>query len=133
MSVDLPSPLGVVSSVSAHSLDGTLAKLRQAITQKGLTLVCEVDHSAAARSVGLEMQPTHVLIFGNPAAGTPLMKAAPLVALDLPLKVLVWQDDEGTVRVSYLSPAHLAQRYQVPAELAPNIAGLDALVSGVVG
>src|SRR5437879_473052 len=72
MSVDLPSPLGVVSSVSAHSLDGTLAKLRQAITQKGLTLICEVDHSAAARSVGLEMQPAHVLIFGNPAAGTAL-------------------------------------------------------------
>jgi uncharacterized protein (DUF302 family) len=133
MSVQLPSPPGLRSRVSPHSLGGTLAKLRRAITQKGLTLVCEVDHAAAARSVGLEMQPAHVLVVGNPAAGTPLMKAAPLVALDLPLKVLVWQDEEGTVRVSYLDAAHLVERYHVPAELAANIAGLEALVAGVVG
>jgi uncharacterized protein (DUF302 family) len=133
MSTDLPAPPGVVSRISPHSLSDTLAKLRHLVTQKGLTLVCEVDHAAAARSVGLEMQPAHVLIFGNPAAGTPLMRAAPLVALDLPLKVLVWQDHDGTVFVSYSSPAHLAERYGVPAELALNIAGLDAIVGGVVG
>lgn len=133
MNVEPSSPPGLLSRVSPHSLDDTLAKLRQAITQKGLTLVCEVDHASAARSVGLEMHPAHVLIFGNPTAGTPLMKASPLVALDLPLKVLVWQDEDGTVRVSYLDAAYLVERYHVPTQLARNIAGLDALVTGVVG
>lgn len=94
--------------------------------------MCEVDHAAAAQSVGLQMQRAHVLIFGNPRAGTPLMQAAPLVALELPLKVLVWQDGDGTVRVTYQSPAYLAERYALPPELVPNVAGLDGLVGAVV-
>lgn len=133
MSAEPSAPPGVVSAVSPRSLDETLARLRGLIAEKGLTLVYEVDHAAAARAVGMEMHPAHVLIFGNPRAGTPLMKAAPLVALELPLKVLVWEDEAGTVLVTHQSPAHLAERYQLPAELARNIAGLDGLVAAAVG
>jgi uncharacterized protein (DUF302 family) len=109
-----------------------LDRLEQGIRDRGLTLFAHIDHKANAETVGLEMQPAHVLIFGNAKAGTPLMAASPLLALDLPLKVLVWQDRDGRVWVSYNSTAYLAERYGIPDALAKNIAGVDALVEGAM-
>jgi len=127
-----PTGDGVISRPSPRSVADTLARCEDILGDKGLTLFAHIDHSAEARRVGLTMQETHVLIFGNPTAGTPLMVAAPLIALDLPLKVLIWQDAAGQVWVSYTDPAYLARRYGLPASLVPNIAGVAGVVSAVV-
>ena len=132
MPPSVPNPTGVVSVLSPHSVDVTLTKLKHFIDGKGLTLFAEVDHGAAARQVGLEMQPAHVLVFGHPKAGTPLMVASPLFALDLPLKVLVWEDVEGKTWVSYHTPDTLVQGYAIPPELVKNIAGVEALVAAAL-
>lgn len=92
-----------------------------------------VDHSGEAEKVGLRMPPTKLLIFGSPKAGTPLMLAAPSVAIDLPLKILVWQDGRGKVWVSYNTPQYLRERHGFPGELVPNIAGVSALASAAAG
>jgi uncharacterized protein (DUF302 family) len=97
-----------------------------------MTLFAAIDHSGEAARVGLAMRETRLLIFGNPRSGTPLMVAAPLLALDLPLKALIWQDTAGQVWVSYLSPAWLAQRYHIPADLAGNIAGMEPLLAAAI-
>ena len=126
------APEGIVSVASPYSVAETLQRLTDAIQAKGLTLFARVDHSDEAAKVGLQMQPAHVLIFGAPKGGTPLMVAAPLLALELPLKALVWQSADGQVWVSYTDPAYLASRYGVPAALVPNIAGITPLIQGAL-
>jgi uncharacterized protein (DUF302 family) len=95
-------------------------------------LFAHFDHSGEAAKAGLSMQPAHVLVFGNPTAGTPLMVASPLIALDLPLKTLVWQDDRGQVWVSYHEATSLAQRYAIPPDLVKVIAGVDGIVQAAL-
>ena len=123
---------GVVSKASSYSVDETLTRLEEGIRAKGLKVFAHIDHSGEAEQAGLKMQPAHVLIFGSPKAGTPLMIASPLLALDLPLKALVWQDEAGKVWVSYTSPDVLASRYAIPDELVKNIAGITALIDGAL-
>src|SRR5260370_40310277 len=114
--------VGVVSHLSQFSVDNTRQRLEQIIRDRGLTLFAHFDHSGEAAKAGLTMPPAHVLVFGNPRAGTPLMIASPLVALDLPLRVLVWQDVGGQARDSDNEPAFLAQRFQVPPDRVGAIA-----------
>src|SRR5262249_49941269 len=90
-----------------------------------------VDHSGEAKKVGMEMHPTKLLIFGNPKGGTPLMLAAPSIAIDLPLKILIWEGDDGKVWVSYNSPEYLAQRHDLPQNLMQNIAFIETLAAGI--
>ncbi|SRR6266516_914547 len=123
-----PSVEGIVTRPSPFAVEETLARLQQAIQRRKLTLFAHIDHSGEAKRVGLEMQEAHVLIFGNPKGGTPLMIASPLLALDLPLKALVWQGEDGRVWVSSTSAAYLRVRYALPQELIGNIAGVDALI-----
>ena len=133
MSHDEGDQRGVVTKDSPYpSVSETLERLEEAVRKKGLGIFAVVDHSGEAQHVGLRMPDTKLLIFGSPKAGTPLMVASPLLALDLPLKVLVWEDGDR-VRVSYNATSYLAQRYGLPGELAKNIAGIDALVDGALG
>jgi uncharacterized protein (DUF302 family) len=127
-----PAAEGVVSKPSPFSVENTLERLRASIEGHHLSVFAQIDHSDEAKRVGLSMQEAHVLIFGSPKAGTPLMVASPLLALDLPLRALVWQDQAGEVWVSYQSTTFLAERYAIPADLSGNIAGIDALVAGVL-
>jgi uncharacterized protein (DUF302 family) len=123
---------GIVTRQSPHSIEHTLRRLEDAITGHGLTLFAHIDHSGEAARAGLTMQPAHVLIFGSPKAGTPLMIASPLLALDLPLKALVWQDSDGRVWVSYNSTQYLAERFTIPPDLTKNIAGAEMLIAGAL-
>ncbi|HEU4783373.1 MAG TPA: DUF302 domain-containing protein [Ktedonobacterales bacterium] len=125
-------PEGIKTLASSVSVSETIARIEKAVAGHGLTLFAHIDHTDAAASVGLKMQPAHVLLFGSPRAGTPLMIASPLLALDLPLKALVWQDDSGQVIVSYTDPAYLGARYAVPDALMKNIAGLEPLLNGAL-
>ena len=125
-------PEGIVTKGSQFSVEETLARLEAAIRERGLTLFARIDHSDEARRVGLAMQPAHVLIFGSPLAGTPLMVAVPLLALDLPLRVLVWQDGAGKVWASYYAPLYLAARFGLSNALVKHIAGIEALVASAV-
>jgi uncharacterized protein (DUF302 family) len=133
MSSPQPTPIpGIITQPSAFSFNETLAHVEQAIQTKGLTLFARIDHSVEAELAGLSMQPASVLIFGAPKAGTPLMVASPLLALELPLKALVWQDGAGGVQVSYTDPAFLAERFALPEELRVNIAGIGALIDSAL-
>ena len=124
---------GIVTKDSPYpSVSETLKRLEEAVREKGLETFAIVDHSGEAERVGLQMQETKLLIFGSPKAGTPLMVASPLLALDLPLKALVWED-RGRVRVSYNATSYLAKRHDLPSELVKNIAGIDALIEGALG
>jgi uncharacterized protein (DUF302 family) len=123
-----PSIEGIVSRPSPFSVEQTLGRLQAAIHSHNLILFAHIDHSGEARRVGLTMQQAHVLIFGNPKGGTPLMIASPLLALDLPLKALIWQSEDGRVWVSSTSSDYLRDRYAIPQELIGNIAGADALI-----
>lgn len=118
---------GIVNKPSHHSVDLTVEKLKGILQAKGVMLFALVDHSGEAEKVGMKMRPTKLLIFGNPKAGTPLMLAAPSIAIDLPLKILVWEDGQGKVWVSYNSSAYLQQRHGLPAELLQNIAVVETL------
>ena len=120
---------GIVDKPSNHSVDEIVEKLKQILQSKGVTLFATVDHSGEAAKVGMKMPPTKLLIFGSPKAGTPLMLASPSVAIDLPLKILVWEDAQGKAWLSYNSPAYLQQRHSIPAELMQNIAVIEALAS----
>ena len=122
---------GIVTKLSPLSVTGTVAKLTGMLGAKGVKLFAVIDQSAEARRAGLYLRETTLVIFGSPAAGTPVMAASPLAALDLPLKVLVW-DDDGQTSVSYYSPAALAARHHLGAELAGNLAGIDALTDALV-
>lgn len=119
---------GMVHVRSHHSVHETLERLESVLISHGLTIFGRVDHSGEAEKVGLKMPLTQVLIFGSPKAGTPLMVASPTLAIDLPLKALVWEDADGTVWVSYNSPEYLKQRHHVPDDLITNIAGAGALL-----
>ena len=118
---------GIVDIRSNHSVDETVDKLEGILQAKGVTLFAFVDHSGEADRVGMKMRPTKLLIFGSPKAGTPLMVAAPSIAIDLPLKILVWEDAEARVWVSYNSPAYLQERHNLSAELLQNIAVVETL------
>lgn len=120
---------GIVHLPSSHSVDDTLQRLLDLLHSKGITLFAMVDHSGEAERVGLKMPPTKLAIFGNPRGGTPLMLAAPTSALDLPLKILVWQDAEGTVRLSYNSADFLQARHGIPAEFHGLLAGVGDLAA----
>jgi uncharacterized protein (DUF302 family) len=127
-SSELATVPGVVSQPSPYSVDETLQHIEQVVRDRGLILFAQFDHSGEAAKVGLSMQPAHVLVFGNPKAGTPLMIASPLIALDLPLKILVWQDPHDKVWVSYAEPSSLAQRYSIPPDLVKVVAAVEGIV-----
>ena len=118
---------GIVNLASNHSVDQAVEKLKDVLQSKGVTLFALVDHSGEAEKVGMKMPPTKLLIFGNPTAGTPLMLAAPSMAIDLPLKILVWEDAHRQTWVSYNSPSYLQERYNLPPELIQNIAVVETL------
>jgi uncharacterized protein (DUF302 family) len=120
---------GIVSQRSSHTVDETVERVRDLLRAKGVMLFALVDHSGEAEKAGLKMRPTKLLIFGNPAAGTPVMLAAPSIAIDLPLKILVWEDGTGAVWLSWNSPEYLQQRHGVPAELVKNIGVAGALAA----
>ena len=118
---------GIITIPSHHPVDETVEKLEKILQAKGVKVFTLIDHSGEAEKAGLQMRPTKVLIFGNPKAGTPLMIAAPSIAIDLPLKVLVWEDADGKAWISYNAPAYLEKRHGLPQELLPNIAVVEAL------
>jgi len=119
---------GIVTKASRLSVSETLSRLENVIRTKGLEVFTIIDHSGEAEKVGLKMQEAKLVIFGSPKAGTPLMVASPLLALDLPLKALAWKDNEGRVWVSYNSVSYLANRYNIPSNLTANIAGIDTVI-----
>jgi uncharacterized protein (DUF302 family) len=121
----------IVTKLSHRSVTDTVSMLTSLISAKGMKLFAVIDQSAEARDAGLSLRETTLVIFGSPAAGTPVMAAAPLAALDLPLKVLVWAD-EGQTKVSYYAPASLAARHHLDADLARNLAGINALTDALV-
>ena len=118
---------GLIDVPSNHSVDETVERLKGILQAKGVTLFALVDHSGEAAKAGIKMRPTKLLIFGSPKAGTPLMLAAPRIAIDLPLKILIWEDAQGKVWVTYNSPVYLQERHGLPAELLPNISVIEAL------
>lgn len=120
---------GIITRPSNHSVNETVDRLKNILQSKGVTLFALVDHSGEAEKVGMKMRPTKLLIFGSPKAGTPLMLAAPRIAIDLPLKILVSEDDQGKVWVSYNSPDYLRQRHALPEELLANIAVVETLAA----
>lgn len=123
---------GFVSKPSKYSVDETVARFESLLNSKGVKFFALVDHSGEAEKAGLKMPPTKLLIFGNPAAGTPVMLAVPSIAIDLPLKVLIWQDSAGAVWISFNDPAFLAMRHSVPSELTRNISVVGALADQVL-
>ena len=118
---------GVTAKLSNHSVDQTVDRLTSILQARGVALFALVDHSGEAEKAGMQMRPTKLLIFGSPKAGTPVMLAAPSIAIDLPLKILVWEDDQARVWLSYNDPAYLQQRHHVPEQLLQNIAVAEAL------
>ena len=123
---------GIINTPSSHSVDETVERLKEILQTRGITLFAFVDHSGEAEKVAMKMRPTKLLIFGSPSAGTPVMLAAPSIALDLPLKALVWEDSEGKVWVSYNSPEYLKERHHIPDALLQNISGLRSIVEAAV-
>ena len=120
---------GFVHKKSPLSVSETVDHLEATLRKVGATLFATVDHSGEAQRVGLSLRETRLLIFGNPVAGTPVMVASPLAAIDLPLKVLVWADDEGVVWMSYLTPQWLAHRHGLSEDLAAPLAAVEAVTS----
>ena len=118
---------GLIDIRSSHSVDETVEKLKGILQSNGVTLFALVDHSGEAAKAGMKMPPTKLLIFGNPKAGTPVMLAAPSSAIDLPLKILIWEDAQGKVWVTYNSLAYLQERHNLPPEVLPNINVIEAL------
>jgi len=125
-------PDGLVAVSSKFSMDETLDRLKAAFAEKGMQTFAGIDHSGEADKVGLKMRPTKVIIFGNPKGGTPLMLAAPSLAIDLPLKALVAADVDGNISVTYNDPEYLQKRHGIPAELIKNLAGAGALIAKAV-
>jgi len=123
---------GFIRIASRYGFNETLGRLQTAFSEKGLQVFAVIDHAGEAAKVGLTMRPTKVLIFGSPKAGTPLMAAAPSLAIDLPLKVLVAEDVDGTVSVTYNDPEYLRERHGFPGELTKNLAGAGALIARAV-
>lgn len=120
---------GIINKLSSRSVEETVERLKGTLQSKGVTLFALVDHSGEAEKAGMKMRPTKLLIFGSPKGGTPVMQAAPSVAIDLPLKILVSEDPQGKVWLSYNSPAFLQQRHGIPQELLPSLAVAELLVA----
>jgi uncharacterized protein (DUF302 family)/uncharacterized membrane protein YidH (DUF202 family) len=129
MTMAVATSKGVVDVPTNHTVDQTVEKLKNILQSKGVTLFALLDHSGEAEKVGMKMPPTKLLIFGSPKAGTPLMLASPSIAIDLPLKILVWEDNTGKVRISYNSPEYLKQRHDLPPDLLANIAVVETLAA----
>ena len=123
---------GLLAVASHYSVDDTVNRLQAAFVEKGLQVFAVIDHSGEAQKVGLKMRPTKVVIFGSPKGGTPLMVAAPSLAIDLPLKALVAEDAAGKVSVTYNDPQYLKDRHGVPEELIKNLAGAGAVIGKAV-
>jgi len=123
---------GLIQVTSRYAMDETVTRLQAAFAGKGLQVFALIDHSGEAEKVGLTMKPTKVLIFGSPKAGTPLMVAAPSLAIDLPLKALVAEDAAGKVSVTYNDPEYLRERHGVPEELIKNLAGAGVVIAKAV-
>jgi uncharacterized protein (DUF302 family) len=123
---------GLVEISSKYGFKETIELVVAAFTEKGLKIFAIIDHSGEAEKTGLKMRPTKVVIFGSPKAGTPLMVAAPSLAIDLPLKALVAEAESGKVRVTYNDPAYLQQRHGVPANLIKDLEGAGALIAKAV-
>ena len=121
----------IITKISPLTVAGTVSRLTGIISAKGMRLFDVIDQRAEARQAGLDMPDTVLVIFGSPAAGTPVMLASPLSAIDLPLKALIW-DDGGQTKVSYYDPAAIVARHHVPEELAGNLAGINALTDALV-
>ncbi len=131
-SVSSHASQGIVTKASPYTVAETLDRLEAAIQAKNLIVFALIDHSGEAARIGLAMNDTKLLLFGAPKGGTPLMIASPLLALDLPLKALVWQDDDGKVWASYNSTTYLAERHHIPPDLVKNIAWIDLLIDGAL-
>jgi uncharacterized protein (DUF302 family) len=123
---------GLINIPSNHSVDETVEKLKTILQLKGITLFALIDHSGEAAKVGMKMRPTKLLIFGNPKAGTPVMLTAPSSAIDLPLKILIWEDAQGKAWVTYNDPVYLQERHNIPIELLPNVSVIEALAKSAV-
>lgn len=123
---------GIASQPSAYLVTETVGRLEAVLLSRNITVFAKIDHAAEASKVGLTMPPTQLLVFGNPRAGTPLMLAAPMIAIDLPLKVLVWQDSAGKVSVSYNTADFLRQRYGLSEEQAKALAAVEGLVAAAL-
>ena len=125
----MSSDNGIVSVPSRHSVDETITKLQDLLHANGVEVFALIDHGAGAIAADLDMPPTMLLIFGNPAAGTPLMIASPSIALDLPLKLLVAEGADGRTYISYNDPAYLQRRHGLPAELVHALAAVEKLAT----
>jgi uncharacterized protein (DUF302 family) len=123
---------GLLQVASPYAVDETVRRLESVLAQRGVQIFALVDHSGEAAKVGMKMRPTKLMIFGSPRGGTPLMVAAPTLAIDLPLKALISEDEKGKVWVSHNSPEYLQQRHGVPEDLIKNIAVVGALVAKAV-
>lgn len=123
---------GITTVASRYSVPETLQKLEASFESHGIKIFDVIDHSGEAAKIGMSLKPTQVLIFGSPKGGTPVMLAAPSVAIDLPLKALVWEDNAGKVWVSYNSPSYLQKRHGIPDDLLKNLAGAGALIEKAV-
>lgn len=129
---DMAQSNGLIQVGSHHAVDETVRRLMAAFAEKGLQVFAVIDHRGEAEKVGLKMRATKVLIFGSPKAGTPLMVAAPSLAIDLPLKALVAEDAQGNVSVTYNDPEYLKKRHGVPEELIKNLAGAGVVIGKAV-
>lgn len=123
---------GLISKPSKYSVPETLDRLEAAVKSKGITVFARIDHSGEAAKVGMKMRPTQLLIFGNPKTGTALMNSSPSIAIDLPLKALAWEDENGKVWLSYNSPAYMKQRHDLKDEFIKNIAAIGSFVDQAV-
>lgn len=125
--MDSSSENGLVSLPSSRSVEETVERITKILLNRGATLFALIDHSGEAEKAGIAMPPTRLLVFGNPRAGTPVMLAAPTSALDLPLKILVWQDKQGQVRLTWNDAAYLQRRHEIPSQLLPALAAAAAI------
>ena len=121
----------IVTKLSPWSMADTLARLSAVVAARGMEVFAVIDHSGKARNVGLDLRNTKLVIFGSPAAATPVIDAAPFAALDLPLRVVVWEDGYQTL-VSYPAPVSIARRYGLDGDLADALASIDAVISTVI-
>jgi uncharacterized protein (DUF302 family) len=127
--MDSSSANGIISIPSNHSVDDTTAKLKSILDAKGVTIFALVDHSGEAQKAGFTMRPTKLFIFGNPKGGTPVMLAAPTSAIDLPLKLLIWEDAQGKVWISYNALPYLQQRHSIPPDVLANLGVVEVLAA----
>jgi len=131
MPQNVPLDSGLVTLASAHSAAETISRLKSLLAEKKIQLFAEIDHAAAAEKVGLPMRATRVLIFGNPQAATPLMQSRQTIGLELPLRVLVWEDQAGQVWLTYNQPKYLAERHHI-ADRDEAVKALDAGLAALV-